>query len=62
MRFINKLKARKKRKRLDKRKQKNVNRGSQYSDKIKQKVFFIYNIKAEKRKKEKLKKRRWGGN
>lgn len=41
MRFINKLKARKKRKRLDKRKQKNVNRGSQYSDKIKQKVFLF---------------------
>lgn len=43
MTFMNKLKAKKRRKRLNQKKEKQQLRGSNYSDKMKAKVYYIIN-------------------
>lgn len=44
MTFMNKLKAKKRRKRLNQKKEKQQLRGSNYNDKMKAKVYYIYFI------------------
>lgn len=61
MTFMNKLKAKKRRKRLNQKKEKQQLRGSNYSDKMKAKVYYIIHnndciVGQKKTRKNKTKK------